>query len=187
MDKANIRMRRDMKPEPVCAYCDKPGTLHRDHVVPRSRGGPDNATNIVMACQSCNSSKGDTLPSEWMGDRCPHRVLLIEARVNAKLKSVFKRRDWKKPDAPAKLYAFYTGDDGNVMSMGEVVSETADAVRIETLDSFMFVAAGCWALSGELVDAPKSQCRMFNDRDACAQVASVILQEHRDGGGFEFD
>lgn len=80
----------------VCAYCEKEvADLHRDHVVPRARGGPDNAFNIVMACQQCNSAKRDSLPSEWLGDRCPPAILLIEAKVHAKLKAVFKKRDYK--------------------------------------------------------------------------------------------
>lgn len=30
-----------------------------DHVIPLSRGGPNTINNIVPACQSCNSKKGD--------------------------------------------------------------------------------------------------------------------------------
>jgi len=44
----------------LCAYClkpygDKPTV---DHVAPISKGGPNVAENIVIACKSCNSSKG---------------------------------------------------------------------------------------------------------------------------------
>lgn len=79
-----------------CAYCsaDQP-ELHRDHVVPRSRGGPDNATNIVMACAPCNSAKGSKLASEWLGERCPQTVLLIESKVQAKIERSFQKRDGK--------------------------------------------------------------------------------------------
>lgn len=42
-----------------CAYCLRADrTLTRDHVVPISRGGLDEAGNVVPACQSCNSRKG---------------------------------------------------------------------------------------------------------------------------------
>lgn len=49
-----------------CIYCgatDLPLTL--DHVVPRSRGGPDTIDNLVPACLPCNCAKGARTPSEW--------------------------------------------------------------------------------------------------------------------------
>lgn len=36
-----------------------------DHLVPRSRGGTNHAENLVLCCQSCNSSKGARTPEEW--------------------------------------------------------------------------------------------------------------------------
>ena len=42
-----------------CAYCRKDGPMTMDHVTPLSRGGLHIATNIVPACQPCNSSKRD--------------------------------------------------------------------------------------------------------------------------------
>jgi len=66
-----------------CAYCDTTnGPFHRDHVVPRSRGGPDSPLNLVLACRSCNFEKRDQLPSEWL-DVVPEHVAAIEARVAA--------------------------------------------------------------------------------------------------------
>lgn len=48
----------------ACRYCGataKDGAfLEPDHVVPRARGGKDVATNLVTACDSCNSGKSDT-------------------------------------------------------------------------------------------------------------------------------
>ena len=49
-----------------CAYCGgtprKGQRLTRDHLEPFSKGGKTTADNIVPACPSCNSSKGD---KEW--------------------------------------------------------------------------------------------------------------------------
>ncbi len=46
-----------------CAYCPaKADTI--DHVVPRSRGGMHQWTNVVAACARCNHRKGDRLLSE---------------------------------------------------------------------------------------------------------------------------
>jgi 5-methylcytosine-specific restriction endonuclease McrA len=50
-----------------CAYCDEIKPLTIDHVVPISRGGRDEAGNVVPACKPCNSSKGNRLLSEWRG------------------------------------------------------------------------------------------------------------------------
>ena len=48
-----------------CAYCSTRlafGDITLDHVIPRSRGGRNTMANRVVACQSCNLAKGDTLP-----------------------------------------------------------------------------------------------------------------------------
>lgn len=45
-----------------CAYCGEKKPLTQDHVIPVSKGGAHTASNIVPACQSCNSSKGARLP-----------------------------------------------------------------------------------------------------------------------------
>lgn len=45
-----------------CAYCRRKAKLTQDHVVPLSKGGPHLPENVVPACQSCNSRKGDR---EW--------------------------------------------------------------------------------------------------------------------------
>jgi hypothetical protein len=50
-----------------CAYCGSvPERPHCDHVKPRSRGGLDRMDNLVTACPSCNSSKRDRTPEEWI-------------------------------------------------------------------------------------------------------------------------
>jgi len=38
--------------------------LTLDHVLPRSRGGKSSWTNLVTACKTCNSKKGDLTPEE---------------------------------------------------------------------------------------------------------------------------
>ena len=45
-------------------YCNTPYTRHNltlDHVVPISKGGRTNWTNIVVACGPCNVRKGDKM------------------------------------------------------------------------------------------------------------------------------
>lgn len=38
--------------------------LTRDHLVPLSRGGTNEWTNVITACSTCNTRKGNRLPSE---------------------------------------------------------------------------------------------------------------------------
>ena len=50
-----------------CFYCGQIGrTL--DHVVPKSRGGSDDRENLVIACERCNSSKGNKPQEEFFLD-----------------------------------------------------------------------------------------------------------------------
>lgn len=41
----------------ACCYCGATGQLTVDHLIPRIRGGPDEADNLVWACRPCNISK----------------------------------------------------------------------------------------------------------------------------------
>lgn len=47
-----------------CQYCSSRDDLTLDHILPRSRGGKDTWTNLVTACQKCNTMKGDRTPAE---------------------------------------------------------------------------------------------------------------------------
>ena len=50
-----------------CAYCGHEFPSHElnlDHVVPRSRGGQTDWTNVVPSCFACNKKKGSRLPAE---------------------------------------------------------------------------------------------------------------------------
>jgi len=49
-----------------CAYCGTTeADLHRDHVLPLSKGGFYVQSNLVPACQKCNSSKHANDLNEW--------------------------------------------------------------------------------------------------------------------------
>lgn len=45
----------------TCQYCGSTSRLTIDHVIPRCRGGEDTWENLVVACSSCNTKKGNTL------------------------------------------------------------------------------------------------------------------------------
>jgi 5-methylcytosine-specific restriction endonuclease McrA len=49
----------------TCQYCGSTETpLTIDHVIPKSRGGKTEWTNVVAACVSCNRKKGNKLPAD---------------------------------------------------------------------------------------------------------------------------
>jgi 5-methylcytosine-specific restriction endonuclease McrA len=54
-----------------CQYCARRSTelkpresLTRDHLIPISRGGSNEWTNVVTACSSCNTKKANRMPNE---------------------------------------------------------------------------------------------------------------------------
>jgi 5-methylcytosine-specific restriction endonuclease McrA len=51
----------------MCYYCGaKVGNkYHVDHVVPVTRNGSNDPSNLVIACPICNIKKSDKLPHEW--------------------------------------------------------------------------------------------------------------------------
>jgi Large polyvalent protein-associated domain 3/HNH endonuclease len=59
-------------PGAACTYCGKPlveergpDQAQRDHVIPRSRGGNNDETNMTPACRTCNLEKGASTNEEW--------------------------------------------------------------------------------------------------------------------------
>jgi len=49
-----------------CEYCGKEdGNLEWEHIIPRSKGGPDNIDNLVLSCKTCNLKKGTKNLYEW--------------------------------------------------------------------------------------------------------------------------
>lgn len=57
----------------TCQYCGaKGGKLEADHIIPFSRGGTDDLSNLVTSCRRCNRQKKDKTPEEflrWKGQR----------------------------------------------------------------------------------------------------------------------
>ncbi len=65
-----------------CQYCGASSNLTIDHIVPRSRGGESDWSNVVTACSPCNVRKANRLPREAgmalkAPPRPPSRALLV--------------------------------------------------------------------------------------------------------------
>lgn len=50
-----------------CAYCGATENITVDHVVPLSRGGRHEISNLAPACLTCNCSKGTKSVEQWLG------------------------------------------------------------------------------------------------------------------------
>jgi len=49
-----------------CVYCSREQVVFElDHVRPRSRGGSDQVSNLVLACHACNEQKGNQTAAEF--------------------------------------------------------------------------------------------------------------------------
>ena len=78
-----------------CAYCGSTKNLTIDHIVPRSKGGPDFTKNVLCACHSCNQDKGHTPVEDWYLSQEFFDVDRYE-----------KIKDWVKPEPPSNLYRY---------------------------------------------------------------------------------
>jgi 5-methylcytosine-specific restriction endonuclease McrA len=47
-----------------CVYCGSKKDLTLDHVIPKSRGGKNEWSNLVSSCSKCNLKKADRTPEE---------------------------------------------------------------------------------------------------------------------------
>ena len=54
--------------EKRCAYCNTmDSNLEWEHIIPRAKMVIDTMDNMVLACKTCNCSKGGRDPFEWYG------------------------------------------------------------------------------------------------------------------------
>ena len=62
----------------ACVYCNsKEGPFNLDHFYPKSKGGSDRVSNLVLSCLKCNQKKDNQLPADFLSER-PLLLALIE-------------------------------------------------------------------------------------------------------------
>jgi hypothetical protein len=79
-----------------CVFCNTQNNLTTDHLIPRGRGGDDSSDNLVLACKSCNSSRGDRGVFEWLGLKAKDKLHRLVAgkylkqllRIHEELKTI---------------------------------------------------------------------------------------------------
>ena len=69
-----------------CVYCDneRAERYEVDHVVPRSLGGTDRVSNLVVSCHDCNVRKGNRPVAEFLAER-PDRLMAVRCIQSASL------------------------------------------------------------------------------------------------------
>jgi 5-methylcytosine-specific restriction endonuclease McrA len=69
-----------------CAYCGKKDVpLQIEHIQPRSRGGTDRVSNLAIACEPCNTRKGNRPIADFLKNK-PERLSQITRQARAPLK-----------------------------------------------------------------------------------------------------
>jgi hypothetical protein len=66
-----------LRDENKCVYCGSLEALEPDHIVPRSKGGTDDVSNLVTACHACNTLKNDKSVDEFISIH-PERERVLE-------------------------------------------------------------------------------------------------------------
>jgi 5-methylcytosine-specific restriction endonuclease McrA len=78
-----------------CAYCGSQVNLTIDHIVPRSKGGPDFSKNCLCSCHKCNQDKSHTPVEQWYRSQ----EFFSEERFE-------KIKKWAEPEPTVKLYTY---------------------------------------------------------------------------------
>lgn len=74
--------------EHTCAYCGSVEKLSIEHIVPVSHGGQLTKSNIIVACQHCNSSRGNKDIYKWLDTIAPERKEKILWYMNEGYKTI---------------------------------------------------------------------------------------------------
>lgn len=76
----------------TCVYCgSESDEMHKDHLIPQSRGGSDEIENCISACAECNMNKSDKTPSEWRSTGLPDWVYEKERTLSQKYKMTSRK------------------------------------------------------------------------------------------------
>lgn len=99
----------------ACAYCgssDQP--LNIDHLQPRSRGGSDRVSNLVLACIPCNQAKGNHPVKDFLAHR-PQVLATVLAQAKATLRDAAAVNTtrwalWRAVNRTKPVHGYMTGD-----------------------------------------------------------------------------
>jgi hypothetical protein len=78
----------------ACCYCGSDKNLSIDHLIPKAKGGIDDAENMIWACRSCNSSKGATDMLDWYLVKEEFPPLLLIRRYLKIIIKICEKNNW---------------------------------------------------------------------------------------------
>lgn len=78
----------------VCCYCGANDNLSIDHLIPKAKGGNDDAENMIWACRSCNSSKGAKDMLDWYLTKEEFPPILLLRRYLKIAIKICAQNDW---------------------------------------------------------------------------------------------
>lgn len=71
----------------TCVYCDITNVpMEVEHIIPRSKGGSNRVSNLVIACHDCNHKKDNLSLEQFVTDK--NRLLRIKSKLKESLKDV---------------------------------------------------------------------------------------------------
>lgn len=86
----------------ACAYCKMPciGLPDPDHVLPLSRGGRNDMSNIVASCRACNTDKNDLTLDEWAESRALRSLTVLDTSLTGRefinlMRSAPNKQSWR--------------------------------------------------------------------------------------------
>ncbi|MFC8347731.1 RNA-guided endonuclease IscB [Streptomyces sp. NPDC057280] len=125
----------------ACAYCDATDVpLNIEHLRPRSRGGTNRITNLVLACTPCNSAKGSSPIEVFLAHR-PERLARVLRQLKPPLRdaAAMNTTRWLLTEALNDLGIPTHTSTGQATkgirtAMGLAKTHTLDALSVGQLD-----------------------------------------------------
>ncbi len=147
-----------------CAYCEKEGSLEVEHLIPRSRGGSNRVSNLVIACRACNTQKG-TLNLEEFLRKKPAQLKRIEAQLKIPL------HDTAAVNATKYRLLEELKQFGYPVETGSG-AQTSFNRKAQELDKAHWIDAACVGDSGSCIRVPalkplRIKCAGHGTRQVC--------------------
>lgn len=83
----------------ICQYCRKDiqySHATKDHALPKSKGGSNHDSNIVLACKKCNNKKASKFPFPDITGKEVKPIVLTEVQFLVKADNIQMRPEWEQ-------------------------------------------------------------------------------------------
>jgi hypothetical protein len=137
----------------TCLYCGATNTpLNIDHVHPRSRGGSDRVSNLVLACIPCNQAKSNQPVEEFVTSTRVLNRILAQAKTPLRDAAAVNATRWALWRALDQRLPTHVGSGGHTKwnrTRNQLPkSHTLDALAVGKLDTITqavntILVAGC--------------------------------------------